>query len=281
MSKRFLGIICLLYAGIFGYVIFFDKLKFFLAPNMQIYLKISIIPILIIGIVMLFDKKIEYKFRISDLILLLPLILLIFTGDGRLSANFASNRINKTTNKVITNKNKETKEEKSSKKESKEETKEEKTTSKKDKSSNDFTKPYFDINDQLYSELSNYLTFTPKAEKFKGKTIKVRGFALKEATYIPDGYFAIGKYSISCCAADAGFTGFIAKTDKFTITENKWYEIEGILDKAETNSNDVVMYINVINMKEISPKNEEQYVYPCYSTDNDSCEELEKYELEY
>ena len=41
------------------------------------------------------------------------------------------------------------------------------------------------------------------------------------------------------------------------------------------------MYINVINMKEISPKNEEQYVYPCYSNDNDSCEELEKYKLEY
>ena len=279
MSKRFLGIICLLYSGIFGYVIFFDKLKFFLAPNMQIYLKLSVIPMLIIGIVMLFDKKIEYKFKISDLILLLPLIILLFTGDGRLSANFASNRINKSTNKVITDKvkKKDTKEEKTTKKE----TKEEKTTPKEKDSSYDFNKPFFDIDDQLYNELSNYLTFTPKAEKFKGKTIKVRGFALKKATYIPDGYFALGKYSISCCAADAGFTGFIAKTDKFTITENKWYEIEGVLDKAEANSNDVVMYINVINMKEISPKNEEQYVYPCYSNDNDSCEELEKYKLEY
>jgi hypothetical protein len=39
MSKRYLGIICLLYSGLFGYVIFFDKLKNFLAPQMQIYIK--------------------------------------------------------------------------------------------------------------------------------------------------------------------------------------------------------------------------------------------------
>ena len=90
--KRYLGIICLLYSGIFGYVVFFDKLKMFLAPQMQIYIKLSIIPMLLIGLVMLFNNKVHYKFKISDLVLILPLILLIFAGDGRLTTSFASNR---------------------------------------------------------------------------------------------------------------------------------------------------------------------------------------------
>ena len=79
-----------------------------------------------------------------------------------------------------------------------------------------------------------------------GKTIRVKGFVLKDNQYIPDGYFAIGKYEISCCAADATFTGFIAKYDKSNIKKNKWYEIEGVLDKL--NEKNKVMYINVINI---------------------------------
>ena len=57
MKKRFLGIICLLYSGIIGYVWFSDKLKNYLAPQMQIYIKIAIIPLLIIGLVMLVIKR--------------------------------------------------------------------------------------------------------------------------------------------------------------------------------------------------------------------------------
>ncbi len=41
------------------------------------------------------------------------------------------------------------------------------------------------------------------------------------------------------------------------------------------------MYIEVINIKDISSKGEEQYVYPCYVYDNDSCGALSKYDLEY
>ena len=92
MSKRYLGIICLLYSGLFGYVIVFDKLKNFLAPQMQIYIKLSLIPMIIIGLVMLFNNRVHYKFKISDLVLILPLVLLIFAGDGRLTSSFASNR---------------------------------------------------------------------------------------------------------------------------------------------------------------------------------------------
>ena len=98
---------------------------------------------------------------------------------------------------------------------------------------------------------------------------------------MPDGYFAIGKYAISCCAADAGFTGFIAKYDNSKITADKWYEVEGILEKGKDKEGYDIMYIKVINSKEISSKGEEQYVYPCYAYDDGSCEAMSKYNLEY
>ena len=117
--------------------------------------------------------------------------------------------------------------------------------------------------------------------KYEGKTIRVRGFAIKKADFLPNGYFAIGKYAISCCAADAGFTGFMSKYDNDKIKVNRWYEVEGILRKGKDKDNNDTMYIEVINIKEIDSKKEEQYVYPCYSYGDNSCSEMTKYNLEY
>ena len=120
-----------------------------------------------------------------------------------------------------------------------------------------------------------------KADKYEGKTIRVRGFAIKKADFLPKGYFAIGKYAISCCAADAGFTGFMSKYDNNKIKVNQWYEVEGVLRKGKDKDNNDTMYIEVINIKEIDSKKEEQYVYPCYSYGDNSCSGMTKYDLEY
>lgn len=272
MNKRYLGVICLLYLGIFSYFILFDKLKYFLAPNMQIYIKLSIIPLLIIGIVLLFNDKVNYKFKISDLVLILPLILLVFVGNGKLTSTFARNRV---TNQNISNMTKRPVKNKKIKKVSKEEIDEEK------QSSYDFSNPYFDIVDENYDELSNYITYEPKAIKFKGKTIKFRGFALKKASFLPNGYFAVGKYSISCCAADAGFTGFIIKNGKKKIAADNWYEVEGVLEKGKDKHGYDIMYVKIINIKEINSNDEEQYIYPCYSYGDGNCDAILKYNLEY
>ena len=270
MSKRYLGIIYLLYSGIIAYVIFFGKLKNFLAPQMQIYIKLSLIPLIIIGIIMLFDNKGHYKFKISDLILVLPLILLIFTGDGRLTSSFASNKMTKPTMNNRT------------KIEAKAEVKKEEKVKKEENNKDyEFSNVDIDIIDDNYNELSNYITFSPGASKFEGKKIRVRGFALKKSPYVPTGYFAIGKYAISCCAADAEFTGFIAKYDNNKIKDDNWYEAEGILKKGKDKDGYDIMYINIINIKEISSKEEEQYVYPCYTYDNGACAAGSKYNLEY
>ena len=281
--KRYLGIICLLYSGIFGYVVLFDKLKMFLAPGMQVYIKLSIIPLLLIGLVMIFNGKVHYKFKVSDLVLILPFILLIFAGDGRLTASFASNRsMNLKNNNTISKESKkqEKKEEPKEKKQNITNEEQEETIQVKPNETYDFSNPYFDVIDESY-ELSSYLSFSPKAEKYEGKTIRVRGFAIKKADFLPKGYFAIGKYAISCCAADAGFTGFMSKYDNNKIKVNEWYEVEGVLRKGKDKDNNDTMYIEVINIKEIDSNKEEQYVYPCYSYGDNSCSEMTKYNLEY
>lgn len=288
MSKRYLGLICLLYSGIFGYVVIFDKLKLFLAPQMQIYIKVSILPMLLIGFVMLFNNKVHYEFKICDLVLILPLMLLIFAGDGRLTSSFASNRVtNLNIGSRIKSEEKEEKIEKeielpkSEEKIEGDENKEESNQNETDELYN-FSNVDFDVIDASYSSLAGYFYSPPEVAKiYIGKKIRVRGMLLMKADYLPEGYFAIGKYEISCCAADAGFIGFIAKYDNSKIKEDNWYEVEGILEKGKDKEGYDIMYINVINIKEISSNSEEQYVYPCYSYDDGSCEAVLKYNLEY
>ncbi len=275
MSKKYLGIICLLYGGLFTYVVVFDKLKNFLAPSMQIYIKLSIIPLIIIGLVILFKNNNHYQFKVIDLVLILPLILLIFAGDGRLTSSFASNRnTNFKSNNVA---NKETIKEDNEKEEIEEEPKEEE----KEIESFDFSNPYFDVVDYNYIDLAYYMAESSKAIKFEGKTIKVKGFALKDIEFMDSNYFAIGKYEISCCAADASYIGFIVKYDKNVISSDKWYEIEGVLEKGKAQDGNDIMYIKIINIQEINSNNEEQYVYPCYSYGEDACTFISKYNLDY
>lgn len=277
MKKKFLGIICLLYSIIIFYVWISGTLKNFLAPQMQIYLKVSAFPLLIMGLVIFFSKKFSHQLEISDFMLFLPLILLILAGDGRLTSSFAANRATTFNNDVkIEETTKDNQEEIKDTNDKKEE--ETETTNKEEY---DFNNPDFDVIDESYDELASYMSFVPFSSKYHGKTIKVRGFVLKKDTYIPEGYFSLGKYTISCCAADATFLGFIVKEGDFTVENDKWYEIEGVLEDNPDKSNGIMTAIRVINIKPIDGKKEEQYVYPCYAYDDGSCKEISKYDLQY
>ena len=275
MKKRFLGIICMMYTIMISYICLTNQLKNFLAPSLQLYIKLSIIPLLLISLVLCLNNKIEYKFKISDIILLLPIIMLLLTQDGRLTTTFANNRLLSTTKnnqkeEVLKESEKEIKEEQQQEQTPKEEISTEKI---------DFTNPYFNVIDESYDSLANYLTYEPNAKKYIGKTIRVRGFSLLEAPFLKKGYFAIGKYSITCCVADSSFIGFIAKYDITKIKKDTWYEIEGILEQDKDNTNTDILVVKIINIKEIDGKEEEQYVYPCYAYDNGSCKEIQKYNL--
>ena len=261
--KRFLGLICLVYSGIIIYVKVFNRLNNYLAPNMQIYIMLSIIPLIIMGLVMIFNNKIEYKFKISDLVLLLPVIMLLLSGDGKLSMSLASNRSGSFKAKSGVS--------------MKDKVDDIDVIKDEDDSKYDFSVVDFDIKDESYTMLVDYLTYGNNNYKYIDKTVRIRGFTVMENNFIPKGYFAIGKYAVSCCAADASFIGLISKYDLSKIKNNTWYEMEGVLKKGKDKEGVDILYFEVINYKIIDE--EEQYVYPCYAYEGDKCKEVGKYNL--
>ena len=266
--KKYLGLIYISYGVLILYTLITNTLKNYLSPQLQIYIKIALIPLLIVGIALCVLKKVNYKFKISDSILLIPLIMIFISGDGLLSLGLAENRSSNLMNRDQTNITQTTNQE----------IKKEELPA---NTTYDFTKPDFEVIDANYEGLANYLTFSEKAKEYVGKTIKLRGFTVKYASYLPDGMFAIGKYIITCCVADASFGGFYVKYDLDKISHNKWYEIEGVLEQGIDKDGYSILYINLININEIDSSNEEQYIYPCYVYDDGLCKEVLKYNIEY
>lgn len=281
MKKKYLGIICIIYCLIIIYVKITGHLGNYLAPQMQKYILLSIIPLILMAFTFIFNNNIYYHFKLSDIILLIPLLFLLLAGDGRLTMSLANNRngfnTNMQKNKSISSKNYNNEENSDDNKDIKPDLKDNKEEEK-----FDFSKVDFDIIDSNYNELTGYLTYSEKAiQKYVGKTIKIRGFTMMKGDFIPNNMFAIGKYSINCCAADAGYIGMFVKYDISKIEENAWYEIEGVLKKGTDNDGYDILYIDVANIHKIDSKNEEQYVYPCYAYDNGTCKDVTKYNLEY
>lgn len=134
-----------------------------------------------------------------------------------------------------------------------------------------------EIEDTNYMDLSDFITYSPKALKLEGSNITVKGFALLGESYVPDGYFVLGKYGISCCTADAMFTGFIVKTNTDIISNDSWFEINGKLVKGKDKEGYDILYIEPSEVKRINENSEESYVYPCYSYGDDNCQKLMKY----
>ena len=69
--------------------------------------------------------------------------------------------------------------------------------------------------------------------------------------------------------------------DKSKIKYGKWYEVIGRLKEGTDKEGYSVMTIEATSVKEISSKNEEQYVYPCAQYGDGKCSELLKYDLVY
>ena len=260
--KKYRSLISLIYLIIIMYVWQSNILKNFLAPSMQIYLKISTIVLFFMFMIELFTNS-TYKFKVSDLILLLPILMLILSGDAKLSINLSEGR------RLNYSYKENTKEEKKEQQQEEvvEEIKEEINTID------------IEMKDSVYNDLTIYLTFDPNAKKYENKTIHIKGYTLTDADYIPSGYFMIGKYSISCCAADAQYVGLYVKKNE-DIKNNVWYDIVGVLKIIKDSDGNDTLAIIPSKITEIDGKNEEQYVYPCYSYDNGLCADIEKYEID-
>ena len=230
---------------------------------MHIYLLGSVPIFILIGVVIFYSDKFHYHFKVLDLVLILPLIMLIFAGDGRLSTSLALNKTNINKNIKTSKVNKSTKKD-----------------PKIDVSKLDFENPDFIVEDENYVALSTYLPYNSKSEENIGKTIRVRGFTVGDSSYLPSGLYGLGKYGVTCCIADSGYTSFVLNANGHKIRNNTWYEVEGYFERNKDLAGHDIFPITVVNIKEIDGKDEEEYVYPCYQYEGD-CEKVKKYDLKY
>lgn len=82
--------------------------------------------------------------------------------------------------------------------------------------------------------LDNLMLISEDTDKYIGKTVSFNGFVYRDDTMSSD-QFVVGRLGIWCCIADASLSGFLCTyEDAEKYKENDWYIVEGTLDKTNT-----------------------------------------------
>jgi len=97
-------------------------------------------------------------------------------------------------------------------------------------------------------------------ERYVGKEISMLGFVYKEPGMKPH-QFALGRYLITCCSADASFAGFLCEYDNAgDFKEGNWLTIRGTIKVGQYEGSDIPMIlISTFNKAEQEPEN--PYIY--------------------
>ena len=237
MKKTNYSIILIMYSMLFYILHFLNLTKKFLSPKIINYNLITVFIFLIIATYLL-------------LILFVPFLALFFIGDATLDTKVIKNKSTSLTFAQVEDDNKNI-------------------------GNYDLEKIDLTIKDYNYVEASLEINNNPK--NWYGKTVNIRGFVVREASYIPIGYFAIGKYYITCCAADATLVGFTVKSDNtMRVEDSGYYDIKGVFVKAKNQKGEDTIAIKAIKIEKV--KEEERQVYDCfaYGTSNEYCGVIDK-----
>jgi putative membrane protein len=120
--------------------------------------------------------------------------------------------------------------------------------------------PVITMNSQNY--LDRLTTIQLHEEHLKGKQIRTVGFVYRTDN-MPKDLFLVGRYAMTCCAADASVTGFFAKVpqpDQWK--EGTWIEVEGTLGFTEVENSRVPM-VKSSAVKKVKPL-KDPYIYSNY-----------------
>lgn len=242
-------IVLVSYIFVIVYLMSKGILNRFINPKLDIYIIISVC---IIGVFLLiqnniFSKKdtnkVKSKFKVSDIVYLLPIFLLFYLNDGNLSQELINNKglvfgSVKSTNQVKQVSNP--------------------TPSNEDESIDEsvditvFDSTYINIMEKVFENLDSYM----------GKTIKIKGVIYKDQN-LPNGTFVLGRLHMYCCTADAQTIGYISYLDKeevnITPQQGLWYEAKGKIEKVNYDGEDLPKLL-IYEMEEID-KPTDIYVY--------------------
>jgi putative membrane protein len=113
------------------------------------------------------------------------------------------------------------------------------------------------LTEETYIKYFNTLSSFPK--EFEGKEIQVKGFVYYD-DQLPKHQFVTGRFTITCCAADATVIGFITDpSEDVQLKANDWIEIKGKLKTTKYRGMDMPM-IEMESYQSISPP-KDPYVY--------------------
>jgi len=104
------------------------------------------------------------------------------------------------------------------------------------------------------------LNVYPEPDAYIGQKAKVQGFVI-HSKELPDNYFLVSRFIITCCAADAYPVGLPVKlnSSRATFAPDTWWEIEGQMI-TETLAGKRQLAINANSLKPIpEPKNPYDY----------------------
>ncbi|MFD1020764.1 TIGR03943 family putative permease subunit [Thalassobacillus hwangdonensis] len=113
------------------------------------------------------------------------------------------------------------------------------------------------MNEDNYIGVISILEESP--DLFAGKEIEMNGFVFREDGF-PDGQIVVGRFGISCCAADGAIYGILTEGGGATNLKNdQWVRVSGKLEQVEFNGWTLPLIIMDTAEKIEQPK--EPYVY--------------------
>lgn len=246
------NLVLLIYIIIIFYVIISGLIIKFIHPRTIPYTIICGIILVIFLLLDIFnkDKTENRNFFKSDVIYIIPLILVFFLNNGVLSSNQINNK-NTNLSKTVSKENTEITNFKDV-----EETKSEKSKVNEESKLN-IRIESIKITDSNYMEMLTNIF--DNINNYADKEIDIDGVVFRDSTMKND-EFAIGRSAITCCAADAQLCGYLCKNPtSIVVKDNDWVNIKATI-KTSKYQDQSIPYLIVKEIKSISkPKNE--YVY--------------------
>lgn len=114
-----------------------------------------------------------------------------------------------------------------------------------------------EVSDINFTEVIFEINSFPK--DYTGKEIEITGFVLKDAS-METKQFALARYVIVCCSADASPYGLICKYDAADYPTDTWLTIRGTI-QLERQQNKNTAIVNVTTAVPV-PKPARPYIYP-------------------
>lgn len=123
-----------------------------------------------------------------------------------------------------------------------------------------YTEETIEVKPEIFSEIFGAIELYK--EQFRGKPVKLSGFAYEDATTGDSKEIILGRYLVLCCTADASPFGVLvtAREPIPDISNDAWLEVEGTIQTTERNGKVVITVM--ADQIRVVPSPPTPYVYP-------------------